>query len=59
MTKREAYKQFRELYGDAWPGRRDIPARNEAWGVFTDSLCKSGKITLKQYETWTYPFKEK
>ena len=31
-------------------------AKREAWGIFTDMLCKEGYITLKQYETWSNPF---
>lgn len=33
----------------------DKPALRLSWSYFTDDLCKSGNITLRQYETWTYP----
>lgn len=36
-------------------GVKDIPARCEAWGEFTDRLCKSGQITKWQYENWATP----
>lgn len=36
-------------------GKPDYPARREAWGRFTDVLCREGRISLGQYERWTYP----
>lgn len=36
-------------------GVPDYPARRESWSVFTDSLCKAGEISLKQYESWCSP----
>lgn len=59
MTKVEAVREFKENYLPevmARYGKKDKPAIREAWGVYTDSLCKSGQITLKQYETWDNPF---
>ena len=61
MTKREAEILFREHVLPVVKatfekdGRIDRPARDEAWNDWTDSLCKSGKITLRQYETWGHP----
>lgn len=61
MTKVEAAEMFKEnvLPGikkaSEQDGVRDMPARREAWNNFTDSLCKDGKITLQQYESWTHP----
>jgi hypothetical protein len=61
MTKAQALEVFR---ADIMPivrerferdGRADYPARSEAWNEYTDSLCKDGSITLRQYETWTAP----
>ena len=37
-------------------GEDDIIAFREGWNNFTDSLCKDGDITLRQYETWDNPF---
>ena len=56
MTKTEAVKMFRELY-KRWGGRRADPiAKRTEWNDWTDSLCKDGLITLKQYENWGQPF---
>lgn len=59
MTKREAEKFFRE---EALPfiprlhsGHPDRVRISEAWGIFTDCLCKDRKITMKQYESWSSP----
>ena len=59
MKKNTAVADFREFilpevianYSD-----KDIVAIRTAWNDWTDSLCKSGQITLRQYETWTNPF---
>ena len=56
MTLREARKYFNEylkpnvitLYG-----KNDTPALNEAFNDWVDSLCKSGEITERQYNTWS------
>lgn len=55
MTKREALACFRETILPSIP-RGDKPMQREAWNNFTDSLCKVGEITLKQYESWSNPF---
>jgi len=36
-------------------GWRDTPAIREAWGMYIDSLCKNGQITMQQYNTWDTP----
>jgi hypothetical protein len=59
MTKKEAIKEFQahilpsviQQYGE-----KDKPARDQAWNDWTDQLCKSGKITQDQYDTWTHPY---
>jgi folate-dependent tRNA-U54 methylase TrmFO/GidA len=62
MTKSEALNQWKtyrlpaiqqaeQLYGNGY----DRPMRREDWNNYTDALCKSGAITLRQYETWTHP----
>lgn len=59
MTKAEAVAEFRayvlpgivEQYG-----RNDRPAIEQGWNDWTDGLMKDGRITVKQYETWTHPF---
>ena len=50
MTLREARKYFREFIAPTIP-KNDIPALNEAFNVWTDSLAKDGTITEKQYDT--------
>ena len=58
MTKKEALADFKEnilpsiekQYG------KDKVARCEAWNNYTDTLCKDGHITAKQYHNWTNPF---
>lgn len=62
MTKRQALAEFRSEILPAvrqqfeQDGRRDLPARREAWNIYTDALCKGRQITLKQYESWTGPY---
>ena len=60
MTKAEAVADFRETIlpyvRQGQNGTIDKQARLDAFGNYTDLLCRAGKITLKQYETWTNPF---
>lgn len=68
MTKREAFAEFTEMCPPEMfrAGRRgtrgrvylDTVMRAEAWNNFTDALCKEGRITMKQYETWTHPWRD-
>lgn len=62
MTKQQALQMFKE---EILPfikqqyeqdGIKDTIARREAWNNFTDTLCKNGDITTKQYEKWDNPF---
>ena len=61
MTRHEAEEIWRSEYLPAikaWfesDGIPDYPARRESWNNFTDWLCKSRKITQKQYDTWAHP----
>lgn len=61
MTKAEAVEHWRQyvLPGVVAQyergGRRDLPARREAWNNYTDALHKDGLITAHQYNTWTHP----
>ena len=54
-TKAQALQQFRYNWSvlvKNSPSRRgDAIAKREEWSYFTDSLCKEGYITLKQYES--------
>ncbi len=59
MNKKEVVAEFKEF---VLPnvikrfGEKDKIALAEAWNDYTDALCKDGRITLKQYESWTNPF---
>lgn len=53
-TKAQAMDQFR--YNWMASGSTDKVAKREAWGIFTDELCREGYITLKKYESWSNPF---
>ena len=59
MTKHDVILEFKELFpreNFIYQKSFDTVARDEAWNNFTDSLCKDGRITMKQYETWSNPF---
>lgn len=59
MTKAQALADFREHIAPlvrAQYGKGDRVAMSEAWCNYTDSLCKDGRITRHQDETWTNPF---
>ena len=59
MTKNQAVADFRAFILPGvikWVGKSDIVAIRTEWNDWTDSLCKSNQITLRQYETWTNPF---
>ena len=59
ITKQEAISNFREAWKEETKGSRfyyDTIAKREAFNNYTDRLCKEGKITLKEYETWGNPF---
>jgi hypothetical protein len=57
MTKAEALMCFKQLWNlnPVWE-KKDKIAKRESWNNFTDSLCKSDNISLKQYENWDQPF---
>lgn len=54
MTKKEALAQFCDQELPTIP-RDDQPHLDQAWNDFTDSLCKAGEITDRQYRNWTHP----
>ena len=59
ITKQEALSNFQEAWRSELKGSRlyyDTIAKREAFANYADSLCKEGKITLKQYESWGNPF---
>lgn len=59
MTKKEVLQEFRDYilpHIVAQYGKHDRVAKSEAWCNYTDALCKDGRITRHQDETWTNPF---
>ena len=59
ITKAQALQQFKYNWKVSTKGTRtatDSIAKREAWGIFTDELCREGYITMKKYESWSNPF---
>ena len=59
ITKSQALSQFRYNWKVAIkqnPVVDNIHAKREAWGIFTDDLCREGYITMNKYESWSAPF---
>jgi hypothetical protein len=56
LTKKQVIATFKTEILPAIPAN-DKPAQRMAWNNYTDSLCKDGQITLRQYETWVGPIK--
>lgn len=60
MNQREAKEAFIEYAGPEFirdcKRSPDLPALREVWNNFTDMLCKDGRITQRQYDTWLNPF---
>lgn len=58
MNYREAVKRFHEENPEYCKGSGiDYWAAQYAWSVWLDGLCKSGEVTLKQWNNWATPFK--
>lgn len=61
MTKEQASKLFVESH---YEDNRNLRAALKAdrlavqfeWSCYIDSLCRDGEITMKQYESWTFPW---
>ena len=54
MTKKEVEKLFKtEIYPTL--NKSDKPMIRELWHSFTDTLCKNGEISEKQYDNWNTP----
>lgn len=63
MTKSSAKQLFIETYyGDKEnlheALRKDRLAVQEEWEIFTDILCRDGEITMAQFESWVFPWRE-
>jgi len=49
----KAFNQYwRELVIQEPNLKKDKIAKSEYWANYIHSMCESGEITLKQYETW-------
>lgn len=64
MNKDQAKQLFVTVcYGDAYNLRtaikKDRLMVQEDWSFFTDRLCRDGEISMKQYESWTFPWPKK
>ena len=61
MTKKEAVAEFKSFILPQvkatyeQDGIPDRPARREAWNNYTDALCKSRRISDRQYNNWLHP----
>ena len=56
MNYRRAVKEFQQQNIGLYLREVDYWRAQEAWSIYTDMLCKEGKITPKQYNTWRTPF---
>lgn len=54
MTKKQAELSFKEMMGESLKTSDKIAIRT-AWHMYTDSLCKDGQISQRQYDRWTSP----
>jgi hypothetical protein len=64
MNKDQAKRLFvTACYGNACNLRtaikKDKLMVQEDWSFFTDRLCRDGEISMKQYESWTFPWPKK
>lgn len=53
-TYEKAVKEFEEYYLEN--REYDYWTVQLMWSEYVDSLCKSGKITQKQYDNWLCPY---
>lgn len=57
MRKEDAVRDFKYYIGlRLYINRVDYLTAQEAWSAYVDGLCKDGKITQHQYDTWSTPF---
>ena len=64
MNKDQAKRLFvtvcyRDAYNLRTAIKKDRLMVQEDWGIFTDRLCRDGEISMKQYESWTFPWAKK
>ena len=56
MDYKTAVKQFKAENLELWMKEVDYWTAQLAWATYTDSLCKAGIITQKQWSSWSTPF---
>lgn len=56
MRYETAVNNFKMIYIKLYLDKVDYWTAQETWAAYIDSLCKSGEITQKQYDTWATPF---
>lgn len=56
MTKAEAVKDFKDIHMSLYISRADYWTAQLAWSCYMDYLCRDGKITDRQFRTWSTPF---
>lgn len=54
--KRDVLPLVKLRFEQSGYGSVDVIARREAWNNWTDGLCKLGRITQEQYDTWEGPY---
>ena len=60
MTKIEALREFADIWRQVVQhnprAANDRPMKREMFGIWTDTLCKDGRISPHQFRTWSNPF---
>lgn len=56
MTKEQAVREFKDYYADLYIRKVDYWTAQLAWSEYVDNLCRCGRITQRQYDTWSNPF---
>lgn len=57
MTYEEAVREFQITHKQLYIDRVDYWTGQLAWSCYVDTLCKEGRITQKQYDRWSTPFR--
>ena len=56
MTYDQAVKEFKYSHLNLYINKADYWTAQQAWAMFIDDLCKSERITQKQFDKWETPF---
>lgn len=57
MSYKDAVKEFQSQFITLYLNEVDYWQAEQVWTAWVDGLCKEGRITQKQYNTWEPPFK--